>query len=204
MATYTLSYTGAEVNSAVGSALNLFSKTNTWTGTQTFNGALTISGETVADSTIDELTVPTLLTCDGTATLGYTVVDDLHCVDASFSGDLVSTGSATFSGTCDIADLTVTTDTSTATLSVTYGASVGGDLVVTGRIEVADDLIAKDRVRVCDPGDESHYCRIYFTKTAIASAPNDCFVIQDDGADWAKVISAGDPIPAMSLVFEFE
>ena len=201
MATYTLSYTGAQVNSAIGSALNLFSKTNTWTGAQTFTGALTISGETVADSTIDELTVPTLLTCDGTATLNSVSIDDLGCVDASFSGNFVSSGSATFTGTCDIADLTVTTDTSTATLSVTYGASVGGDLLVAGRVEVANDLIAKDRIRVCDPNDEDHYCRIYFTKTAIASASHDCVAIDDTGA---SAINAGDPIPAYSLIFEFE
>ena len=36
MATYTLSYTGAQVNAAIGNATNLFSTVHTWTATQTF------------------------------------------------------------------------------------------------------------------------------------------------------------------------
>ena len=209
MATYTLSYTGAEVNSAIGNAKNLFSATNTWTGTQTF-GTSAIATANITTANVATLNVSGASTFTGASQMTSLTVQAITGIDASFSGDFVSTGSATFSGSCEIADLLVTTDTATDTLSVAQNATVGGDLtvdndIVADRIEattrIIGDAVNTNSLSVEYQGDPSMSAKIKYTPNGIASASQDCVAITEGVG--VAVIAQGSPIPAKSLYIEF-
>ena len=216
MATYTLAYTGAEVDSAIGNAKNLFSKMNSWTGTQTFS-SINASHATITSATFTTLGAQTLSITSG-ADISSLDVASIDGVDATFSGTFVSTGSASFTGTCDIADLSVTTDISCDTFSSTGDCSVGLDLTVGNDLHVAEDVtvtrdieagrnVRGDNIQVAkklqieDNGDPSMCAWMKFTAFGIASAPGDGVYINTSGV---TAMATGDPIPAGSLYIVIE
>jgi len=126
MATYTLSYTGAEVNSAIGNAKDLFSTVHTWTAEQIFtNLTIQTGGLTVAEINTDEATIEYLRVEGGDATASF-------YGPATFFNEAIidSSASLTVQGTATFAQ----------NINVTGGV-IAGSAEFNGEVDISDDLI---------------------------------------------------------------
>lgn len=118
MATYTLSYTGAEVNSAIGNAKDLFSTVHTWTGAQTFQAPI-IAGGTITGARFQSVTI---------FEDDVTLQGDVIC-----TGSFICDGSATFNSTVAVS----------ANTSINGNLAIASDLAVSGDARVDGELIAR-------------------------------------------------------------
>ena len=137
MATYTLSFTGAQVNAAIGNATNLFSTVHTWTAVQTIQTPIITAPTVTGTAQFADVVVDGDLTVTGTALFGDLESNVIiRAVDMEVSGSLTlgaaSTltcdGTVTFNGTVQFND----------DVDLAADLSVGGTL--TASITASDDL----------------------------------------------------------------
>lgn len=195
MATYTLSYTGAEVNSAIGNAKDLFSKTNTWTGTQTF-GTASIATANITTAQVSTLNVSGNSTFTGASQMTSLTVQAITGIDASFSGNLASTGTAEFNDVSIDGDVAIDGD-------LTINGEIASSLRVTGRTTFTDVVEAglgidnRAGISFWEGNEENFGAYMSFNHTAIASANMDGVYIDKTGI---HSFSVNDPIPANVLL----
>ena len=218
MATYTLSHTGAEVDSAVANALNLFSTPHTWTAEQTFtNLTIQTGGLTVAEITTNEATIKSLRV-EGAGAF------------ASFGGGVVfkdyvtieSTGSLQVDGVANFAqNVIITGDVTAGSATIGGETDISGDLIVSGgeiygSFSATDDLdmngyeITGTHALVAQTylgapelyvQKEQSVVSLVSSGSGIASAPHDGFYIDSDGTI-TRFRTTGS-IPASVLVVYF-
>lgn len=145
MATYTLSFTGAQVNAAIGNANNLFSTAHTWTGVQTIQGP-TISSPNITGTTYQSVTI---FDDDVTLQGGKLYAGSIEATgNVLFDGDLTCNGStliaaaatftcdgtAEFNGTVDFDDNVQFND------DVSFNADVDIGGTLTASLTSTDDM----------------------------------------------------------------
>lgn len=212
MATYTLSYTGAEVNSAIGNAKDIFSTVHTWTAEQTFtNLTIQTGGLTVAEINTNEATIEYLRVEGGDATASFygpatffneAIIDSSASLTvqgtATFSQNItvtgdVTAGSATINGEVDISDdLIVTNGTIIGAYKANNDADMGGYGIDNAQFVSTQGLDLKSG---------SSTISILSSGSGIASAPHDGFYIDSDGTI-TRFRTTGS-IPASVLVVYF-
>lgn len=211
MATYTLSFTGAQINAAIGNATDLFSTAHTWTAAQTLQTPI-IAGPTIT----------------GTTYQSTTVFDDDVTLQGGklYAGDIESSGTALFDGdvTC-----TSTLKVSSAASFVCEGSAtfstgptingetdIDGDLIVTGglyasgpstfatitgtdifgsRIESTLDVIAGRSIRI-----NSDKVKLSFVTEAGTMSADGVYI----STTGITAVAEGDPYPANVLLIEFD
>lgn len=131
MATYTLSFTGAQVNAAIGNATNLFSTTHTWTAVQTIQTPIITAPTVTGTAQFADVVVDGDLTVTGTALFGdFESNVIIRAVDMEVSGSLTLGAASAF--TCD-GTVQFNDD-----VDLAGNLSVGGEL--TASITASDDL----------------------------------------------------------------
>ena len=139
MATYTLSFTGAQVNAAIGNATNLFSTAHTWTGVQTIQGPTiaspNITGTTYQSTTIfdDDVTLQGGTLYAGSIEAGGNILfdGDVSCnstLTVSSIASFTCEGTAEFNNTVQFND----------DVDLAADLAVGGELIAS--ITASDDL----------------------------------------------------------------
>lgn len=211
MATYTLSFTGAQVNAAIGNATNLFSTAHTWTGVQTLQAPTiagpTITGNAYLDTVLadGDLTVSGVIYAGNIEATGNILFDgDVYCrstLEVSSTATFTCDGSATFND--DIAingDAAIDGDL-TITGAITSSLRVTGSATFTNKIEAGQGIDNRRIISFWDGSDENFGAYMYFTHTAITSDHMDGVYIDKTGI---HAFSSNDPIPANVLVIEFD
>lgn len=212
MATYTLSYTGAEVNSAIGNAKDLFSTVHTWTAEQTFtNLTIQTGGLTVAEINTNEATIEYLRVEGGDAAASFygpATFFNEAIIDSSAS--LTVQGTATFSQ-----NITVTGDVTAGSATINGEVDISDDLIVTngtiiGAYQANNDVnmdgYGIDNAQFVNSQElsvhkDSSTVSIVASGAGIASASHDGFYITSNGS--IVPFNATGTIPASVLVVYF-
>lgn len=182
MATYTLSYTGAEVNSAIGNAKDLFSTVHNWTAEQTFSQNITVDGLAYIN--------------------GHLYLDnDLTVTNGVIVGAYKATADVDMDG-YDIDNVqTINAQNITVTGDVTVSGMISGSITANDDLNMNNFNITGANEVVLNRITLDQQIGFVYSGTGIASAPFDGFYINSDGTI-TRFRTTG-PIPASVLVVYF-